>query len=161
MGGRGTEIESRIKLKTRRGRGPTSHQRAPARSEGEELLTPVNWRIGFCQIMSRGKCIKNLLKFVDERKNNNASHSLQPPTPAASEDTTSVEASEAPSQAAVNSISSDGATPYLMMKEGGIPEALVGFFSSREANDAESEPTTPFGVRRSAGDSNRHPRTNI
>ncbi|XP_057735808.1 uncharacterized protein LOC130951192 [Arachis stenosperma] len=50
---------------------------------------------------------------------------------------------------------------YLMMKEGGIPEALVGFFSAREANDAESEPTTPFDARRSAGDSNGHPRTNI
>ncbi|XP_025610863.1 uncharacterized protein [Arachis hypogaea] len=50
---------------------------------------------------------------------------------------------------------------YLMMKEGGIPEALVGFFSAREANDAESEPTTPFDARRSAGDSNGHPTTNI
>ncbi|RYR19000.1 hypothetical protein Ahy_B03g063658 [Arachis hypogaea] len=50
---------------------------------------------------------------------------------------------------------------YLMMKEGGIPEALVGFFSAREANDAESESTTPFEVRRSAGDSNGHPKTNI
>ncbi|XP_020976691.1 uncharacterized protein LOC107636288 [Arachis ipaensis] len=60
--------------------------------------------------MPRGKCIKNPLKFVDERKNNNASRSLQPPAPAASEDTTSVEASEAPSQAAANSISSNGAT---------------------------------------------------
>ncbi|XP_020963339.1 uncharacterized protein LOC107607079 isoform X3 [Arachis ipaensis] len=50
---------------------------------------------------------------------------------------------------------------YLMMKEGGIPEALVGFFSTREANDAESEPTTPFDARRSTGDSNGHPRTNI
>ncbi|XP_016202636.1 uncharacterized protein LOC107643484 isoform X2 [Arachis ipaensis] len=50
---------------------------------------------------------------------------------------------------------------YLMMKEGGIPEALVGFFSAREANDAESEPTTPFDARRSAGDSNGYPRTNI
>ncbi|XLS84372.1 hypothetical protein HN51_034538 [Arachis hypogaea] len=50
---------------------------------------------------------------------------------------------------------------YLMMKEGGIPEALVGFFSAREANDAESEPTTPFDARRSVGDSNGHPRTNI
>ncbi|XLT67537.1 hypothetical protein HN873_023976, partial [Arachis hypogaea] len=63
--------------------------------------------------MPRKKRIKNPLKFVDERKNNNASHSLQPPAPAASEDTT-VEAGEAPSQApsqvAANSISSDGAT---------------------------------------------------
>ncbi|XP_025608052.1 uncharacterized protein [Arachis hypogaea] len=50
---------------------------------------------------------------------------------------------------------------YLMMKEGGIPEALVGFFSNREANDAESEPTTPFDARRSVGDSNGHPRINI
>ncbi|XP_057761748.1 uncharacterized protein LOC130981980 isoform X1 [Arachis stenosperma] len=49
---------------------------------------------------------------------------------------------------------------YLMMKEGGIPEALVGFFSAREANDAESEPTTPFDARRSVGDSNGHPKTN-
>ncbi|XP_072053541.1 uncharacterized protein [Arachis hypogaea] len=29
------------------------------------------------------------------------------------------------------------------------------------ANDAESEPTTPFDARRSVGDSNGHPRTNI
>ncbi|XP_025615148.1 uncharacterized protein [Arachis hypogaea] len=64
--------------------------------------------------MPRGKRIKNPLKFVDERENNNASRSLQPPAPAASEDTTSVEASEAPSKApsqvVANSISSDGAT---------------------------------------------------
>ncbi|XLT10300.1 hypothetical protein HN51_056093 [Arachis hypogaea] len=64
--------------------------------------------------MPKGKRIKNPLKFVDERENNNASRSLQPPAPTASEDTTSVEASEAPfqipSQAAANSISSDGAT---------------------------------------------------
>ncbi|XLU48029.1 hypothetical protein S245_042843 [Arachis hypogaea] len=61
-------------------------------------------------IMPREKRIKNPLKFVDERENNNASRSLQPPAPAASEDTTNVEASETPSQAAANSISSDGAT---------------------------------------------------
>ncbi|XLR01277.1 hypothetical protein S83_067475, partial [Arachis hypogaea] len=65
-------------------------------------------------VMPKGKRIKNPLKFVDERENNNASRSLQPPAPTASEDTTSVEASEAPfqipSQAAANSISSDGAT---------------------------------------------------
>ncbi|XLT46895.1 hypothetical protein HN873_039499, partial [Arachis hypogaea] len=68
--------------------------------------------------MPRGKRIKIPLKFVDERENNNASRLLQPPAPAAFEDTTSVEASEAPSQdpsqapsqAAANSISSDGAT---------------------------------------------------
>nr|XP_025648559.1 uncharacterized protein LOC112743528 [Arachis hypogaea] len=30
----------------------------------------------------------------------------------------------------------------------------------RNANDAESEPTTPFDARRSVGDSNGHPRTN-
>ncbi|RYQ84225.1 hypothetical protein Ahy_B10g103310 [Arachis hypogaea] len=50
---------------------------------------------------------------------------------------------------------------YLMIKEGEIPEALVDFFSAREANDAEIKPTTPFVARRSAGDSNGHPRTNI
>nr|XP_025677625.1 uncharacterized protein LOC112777466 isoform X2 [Arachis hypogaea] len=55
----------------------------------------------------------------------------------------------------------DNVKAYLMMKEGGIPEALVGFFSAREANDAESEPTTPFDARRSVGDSNGHLRTNI
>ncbi|XP_020979139.1 uncharacterized protein LOC107643484 isoform X6 [Arachis ipaensis] len=68
--------------------------------------------------MPRGKRIKNPLKFVDERENNNASHSLQAPAPAAFEDITSVEASEAPSQdpsqapsqTAANSISSDGVT---------------------------------------------------
>ncbi|XP_020980030.1 uncharacterized protein LOC107640988 isoform X3 [Arachis ipaensis] len=59
--------------------------------------------------MPRGKCIKNPLKFVDERKNNNASRSLQPLAPTASEDTI-VEAGEAPSQAVANSVSSDGAT---------------------------------------------------
>ncbi|MED6191824.1 hypothetical protein PIB30_004485 [Stylosanthes scabra] len=48
---------------------------------------------------------------------------------------------------------------YLMMKEGGIPEALVGFFSAPEANDAGSEPTTPFDARRSSGDSNGNHRT--
>nr|XP_025623493.1 uncharacterized protein LOC112715890 isoform X1 [Arachis hypogaea] len=64
--------------------------------------------------MPRGKRIKNPLKFVDERETNNASRSLQPPAPVAYEDTISVEASEAPSQApfqaAADSISSDGAT---------------------------------------------------
>ncbi|XP_020972975.1 uncharacterized protein LOC110269466 [Arachis ipaensis] len=52
----------------------------------------------------------SLKRFVNEREHNNAFHSLQPPALAASEDTTSVEASEAPSQAVANSISSDGAT---------------------------------------------------
>ncbi|XP_020966270.1 uncharacterized protein LOC107619722 isoform X3 [Arachis ipaensis] len=33
--------------------------------------------------------------------------------------------------------------------------------SQQEANDAESEPTTPFDARRSVGDSNGHLRTNI
>ncbi|XLU61874.1 hypothetical protein S245_021083, partial [Arachis hypogaea] len=86
-------------------------------NETGEATTPIIVSYSIA-VMSRGKRIKNPLKFVDERENNNASHSLQAPAPAAFEDITSVEASEAPSQdpsqfpseTAANSISSDGAT---------------------------------------------------